>query len=170
MDARDAFVYYDLKTGGESEIREIGSHKLLLKCGTDFFEQGKYDLAEACFANILTNAPDDYRIWKLRAFNWESRVVNDFKKSFYEYTPRGGLTEKKEYMDKYREFCDSAVRYCPGDMADGLAEEFNDRIRNHFDFAYRAYKLDRRRSAAFAAFSAASLFALAAVALRSCVR
>ena len=52
LQARDAFVYYDLKTGGATDIENIGSYSLLLKCGTEFLEQGKHDLAEACFMNI----------------------------------------------------------------------------------------------------------------------
>jgi len=168
IQARDAFVYYELKTGGEAAINEIGSYKILLKCGADFLEDGKYDLADACFANILKNAPDDYQIWKLRAHAWESRIVNEYRKSFYEYRRKGGLVENKEYLETYREYCDNAVRNSPGDTAGDLAEEFNDRIRSHFNIAFKAYKLDKRRSATLAALAAASLFLLAALALNSC--
>ena len=169
MEARDAFVYYDLKTGDEAAINEINSYKLLLKCGAGFLEEGKHALADACFANILKNAPDDYQIWKLRAQAWESRIVNEFRKPFYEYSRKGGLVENKEYLETYREYCGNAVRNSPGEMAGGLAEEFNDRIRSHFDLAYRAYKHDKRRSATLAALAAASLFLLAALALNSCM-
>lgn len=194
LQAQDAFVYYDLKNGDGVDIDKIGSYSLLFKCGREFLEQKKHDLADACFVNMLKSEPDDYQIWKLRALSWESRVVNDYRKAFYEYkrggtqadrgrteTGRGGieksgsdflrggvLTENKEFLDKYREYCNNAVRCCPADMAEELADEFNDRIRSHFDIAYRAYKRDRRNSTAYALLAAGSFFALAAVALKSC--
>ena len=168
LQAQDAFVYYDLKTSGEADINLVGSYKVLLKCGTDFLEQKKHDQAEACFAGILKNAPDDYQVWKLRALTWESRVVNEYNKSFYEFDNKKGLVENKEYLDRYREYCDNAVRHCPSGMADELAEEFNDHIRGHFNIAHRAYKHEKRRSTAFAALAAAAMFGLAALALNAC--
>ncbi|MCL2059115.1 MAG: hypothetical protein FWH01_08690 [Oscillospiraceae bacterium] len=168
MQAQDAFVYYELKTGGKPDIGAIGSYSILLKCGTGFLEQQKHDLADACFANILKNAPDDYQIWKLRALTWESQVVNEYKKSFYEFSRKNGLVENKEYIEKYREYCDNAVRHSPGEISDELAEEFNDHIRGHFNIAYRAYKLEKRRSTTFTALTAASMLALVALALNAC--
>ena len=166
--AQDAFVYYELKTGGKADIGAIDSYSILLKCGAEFLEQKKHDQADACFTNILKNSPDDYRIWKLKALAWESRVVNDYKKSFYEFSRKGGLTENKKYLEKYREFCDNAVRHCPGDISGDLAEEFNDHIRGHFSIAYRAYKNEKRKSAIFTALVTVSMFSLAALALNSC--
>ena len=168
LQAQDAFMYYELKTGGETDIEAAGGYQILMKCGTDFLEQKKHDQADACFANILKNAPDDYQAWKLRALAWESRVVNEYKKSFYEFSRKNGLVESKEYLAKYKEYCDNAVRCCPGDIADELAGEFNDHIRSHFDIAYRAYRREKRKSAAFTALMAASAFCLVALALNAC--
>ena len=166
--AQDAFVYHDLKTGGETDISKVTNYSLLLKCGTGFLEQKKHDLADACFANILKNNPDDYQVWKLRALAWESRVVNEYKKSFYEYSRNGGIKENKRLIGKYREYCEQAVRHCPGEDSGALAEEFNDHIRAHFNIAHRAYKLEKRKSTTYAALAALSLFALAALALGTC--
>ena len=170
MQARDAFTYYDLKTGGEKEINAAGSYNVLMKCGTDFLEQKKHDQADACFAGVLKSTPDDYQAWKLRALAWESRVVNEYNKSFYDYNRKGGLSENKEYLDKYREYCDNAVRCSPGEISDELAGEFNDHIKSHFNIAYRAYKRDKRRSTMFTALTGGVLFGLAALALNACRR
>jgi len=168
LQSQDAFVYYELKKGGEPDVGNIGSYKLLIKCGTEFLEQGKHDLADACFANILKNAPDDYQVWKLRALTLESRVVNEHHASFYEYNKDGGLKENKAYIDKYRELCGNAVRHCPAESAEALAEEFNDRIRAHFNIAYRAYKQERRRTLKFVVLASSALLLLSALALNSC--
>jgi len=168
LQARDAFVYYDLKSGGNVDIDGIGSYSLLLKCGAGFFERGEYDKSDACFENMLKLAPDDYQVWKLRAKTWEAKVVNELKNSFYTYSKKGGLKENKEYLTRYKELCDNAVRHSPSGTADELAEEFNDRIREHFELAHRAYRNDRRKSASFSALAAAALITLIAVALHSC--
>ena len=168
LQAQDAFMYYELKTGGEMDLDATGSYNILLKCGTDFLEQKKHDQADACFANILKNAPEDYQVWKLRALAWESRVVNEYNRSFYTYSSKDGLAENKEYLAKYREYCENAVRYCPGDIADEFADEFNEHIRSHFSIAYRAYKRDKRRSAMFTVLTGGAIFSLAALALNAC--
>ena len=167
MQAQDAFVYYDLKTSNKPDIDAVSSQKILLKCGTEFLEKQKHDLADACFANILKNSPDDYQVWKLRALTWESRIVNEVHKSFYEFNRKSGITENKEYLAKYKEYCDNAVRHCPGEEAGALAEEFNDHIRSHFNIAYRVYKSEKRRSATFAILTLSTLLALAALAFNA---
>ena len=169
LQAEDAFVYYELKTNGSVDaIGKVDSYKLLAKCGAEYLAQQKHDLAEACFSNILKNAPDDYQIWKLRALAWESRVVNEYHKSFYEFSRTGGFVENKDYINKFREYCENAVRYCPTDLAEELAGEFNEHIRGHFNIAHRAYKLEKRRSAIYTALMSVSFLALAALALNSC--
>ena len=168
LDSRDAFVYYDLKTGGEPDMDGIDSFKLLMRCSAGYLEQKKYEQADSCYEKILKLAPDDYRIWKLRALAWESRVINEYHKSFYEFRKENGVVENKEYLAKFRELCGNAVRHCPGDMAGELAEEFNERVRGHFDIAYRAYKLEKRRTTAYTLLAGATLFALAAMALNAC--
>jgi len=168
MQAEDAFVYYELKTGGEADINEIDSYRILLKCGTDFFDRQEYDRADACFANIIKAAPDNYQIWKLRATTWEAKVINQLQKSFYRYDRKIGLIENKEYLDKYKEYCENAVRCSPGELAGELASEFNEHIRGHFNIAYRAYKNDKRRNTAYTILTASALFAVAAIALNAC--
>ena len=168
LPARDAFVYFQLKNGGETDIENVANASLLLKCGVDFLDQKKHDLADACFANVLNQNPDDYQAWKLRAAAWESRVVNEFRESFYEYSRTGGLKENKDYVGKYREFCDNAVRCCPADMAGDLADEFNDHIRGHFNVAHQAYRTEKRKSAMFKVLAVLSMFSLAALAIGSC--
>ena len=168
MQAQDAFVYYDLKTNGKPDINAVDSYKILIKCGTEYLEQKKHDLADACFANILKTSPDDYQVWKLRALTLESRVVNEKNKSFYEFNRNGGLVENKGYLAKYKEYCNNAVRHCPGEEADDLAEEFNDHIRSHFNIAYRAYKAEKRKSRTFAVLALATMLSLATLALNAC--
>ena len=166
LQAEDAFVYYELKTNGSEElINGLESYNLLAKLGTDYLSQKKYGLAEACFANILKNHPDDYQIWKLRALNWESQAVNEFHKPFYEYDKKRGLVENKEYVAKFREYSEKAVQYCPGGMEGELAEELNDHVRGHFNIAHRAYAREKRKVAPRAALTGAALFALAALIL-----
>ena len=168
LQAEDAFVYYELKTGNAAAIDSVTSSSILLKSGRDFLGQGKHDLADACFEGVLKNAPSDYQVWKLRAIAWESRVVNEYHKSFYRYSKEKGVVENKEYIEKYRGFCDNAIHNCPSDIASELAEEFNDRIRAHFDLAYRAYKADKRKSSTYVLLTAATAFVVIAITLRSC--
>ena len=168
LQAQDAFVYFDLKTGGEADISKVTNVGLLMKCGKDFLEQKKHDLADACFSNILKKFPEDYQVWKLSAFSWESRIINEYRELFYEYDKVGGLKEKKAYLSKYRELCGNAVRHCPGELAGGLAEEFNDHIRSHFNIAHKAYIKEKRKANKYALLAALSFVAVAALMLSYC--
>jgi tetratricopeptide (TPR) repeat protein len=169
FDAEDAFVFYELKTKGETDVSRLDGYNMLLRCGMVFLEQKKHDMADACFQKILDKHPDDCQAWKLRALAWESKIVNEFRKTFYTYDyGRRELVENKEYLDKYKEYCQNAVRCSPADMSAGLAEEFNDRIRGHFGLAMKALKKERRRMAAVLSSATLILFVLVTMAFRSC--
>ena len=145
MSAEDAFVYYDLKNSGGAEPDRIEGYDMLYTCGKSFLEQKKHDSADSCFVKMLDIKPDDYTIWRLRAMNWESKVVFELKSLFYRYdTDRKELIENKDYLSTYKEYCDNAVRFSPSELAETLAEEFNDRIREHFSVALKAFNKEKR--------------------------
>ncbi|MDR1439792.1 MAG: hypothetical protein LBJ10_07235 [Clostridiales bacterium] len=169
FDAQDAFVFYELKTKGETDLSKLEGYNMLLRCGMAFLEQKKHDMADSCFAKLLDKHPDDCQAWKLRAMAWESKVVNELRKTFYTYDyGKKELIENKEYLDKYKEFCQNAVKCSPADMSGELAEEFNDRIRGHFSLAHRALKKERRRAALILSSATLLLMVLVTIAFRSC--
>jgi len=168
LNAEDAFVYYELKTGGEPDVGKIDGYKLLMSCAANCLEQKKFKLADDCLEKLLRISPDDYQIWKMRAMTWESRVIDEFKKSFYEYSRKNGFKENREYIDRYREYCDNAVRNSPANVSRALADEFNERIRSHFKIAHKAYKKEKHKSFIYALIVTISAVGLAALALNSC--
>jgi hypothetical protein len=169
MQAEDAFVFYELKTGSVTDVEDVESIKVLRRCAMDSLKGKKYELADSCFAKILKSMPDDYQIWRLRALAVESEVVNGMGKAFYEYNPKkSGLVENGGYLKKYKEYCANAVKHCPRDESEALAEEFNDHIREHFSIAHRIYKRERRRAILYKVFVGAALLILSALALHAC--
>ncbi|MCL2146742.1 MAG: hypothetical protein FWH52_02940 [Synergistaceae bacterium] len=168
LESEDAFVYFDLKHADKFDLDAVNSYELLLACGKSLLADQRYDQADLCFQKAADQKPDSYYIWKLRAFVWESKVVNEHKGSFYSYDRKSKeLVENKEYIDRYKELCQTAVRHCPSDSSDELAEEFNDRIREHFAIAVRAYKEERNRQRYMAIVIALIIFCLIAFGLRS---
>ena len=170
LNAEDAFVLFDLKeANGAADLNKLENYNMLIKSGKMFLQQKKHDLADACFRKILEMSPDDYSVWKLRALMWESKVVNEFNKSFYTYNrEKKQLIENKEYLDVYKEYCDNAVKYCPTDMSEQLAEEYNDRIRDHFDIALKAYKKEKYSTMRIQMIAVLIFLILTAMILQAC--
>jgi len=146
--AEDAFVFYELKArgeGGEAAADAEGRH-VLLRSGVAFLEQGRHDLADSCFEKATLRDPDDWEAWKLRAQCWEARVLAESGKPFYAYDyETKELVEDTAAVERYKELCREALRCCPQEMSGALAEEVNERAREHFRLAYRAFRHERHR-------------------------
>ena len=146
VDAEGAFYFHDLRHADKIDFGDVDGAGLLVASGKSLLEEGRYDDADICFQKAIEQTPDDYYIWKLRAFTLESKVVNGFKQSFYIFNKeKKDVVENGKYLEQYKELCQTAVRYCPSDMTHDLAEEFNDRIREHFHIARRAFDEERKK-------------------------
>ena len=168
-DAEGAFIYYDLKHADSFDADTVNSVSMFVKSGRTLLDQGKYDQADLCFQKAIELTPEDYYLWKLRAFTLESKVVNELRQSFYTYNKKtNGLVEAKEHLDQYKELCHTAVKLSPSDISDELAEEFNDRIREHFNIAMKAYMKARKRYRTIVITAALVLFLIIAIGFKAC--
>ena len=144
--ADDAFMFHDLRHADKIDLDDANNYKVLVSSGKSLLEEGRYDQAERCFQKAVEQMPDDYYIWKLRAFTLESKLVNELRQSFYIYDKeKKELIENGKYLEQYKALCNEAVRYSPSDLCDEMAEEFNDRIREHFNIARKAFENDRKK-------------------------
>jgi len=168
-EAENAFVFYDLRHADQFDIDAVDSCEMLVTCGKALLEQKRYDQADLCFLKASEQEPENYYIWRLRAFILESKVVNELKQSFYLFDKeKKVLVENSEYLNRYKELCKTAVRHCPSDMSGDLAEEFNDRIREHFNLAFIAYDEERKKRRNIIITAALILFCAIAIGLRTC--
>ena len=169
MGAEDAFVYYELKTSGVAELSNLEGYNMLITCGTSLLEQKKHDGADSCFRKILIDEPEDYAVWRLRAMTWESRVVFEFKSQFYLYDDTTKeVVENKDYLSVYKELCNNAVRHSPEELSHTLAEEFNNRIRGHFNIALKAFKKEKQKRRLLQTASVLGAFILILILFRNC--
>jgi tetratricopeptide (TPR) repeat protein len=169
IDAEDAYFYYDLKHADQVDIDSVNSYDMLVAGGKTLLEQRKYDRAELCFQKASEQEPENYFIWKLRAYTLESMVVNQLKQSFYYYDKaKKEVIENKPYIDQYKDFCQTAVRNCPSELSEELAEEFNDRLREHFSIAMTPFNEVRKRHRSIVITAAMVVFCVIALGLRAC--
>ena len=101
--------------------------------------------------------------------NWESKVVFEHKSLFYLYDAnRKEVLENKNYLSIYKEFCGNAVKNAPVEISQTIAEEFNDRIREHFSIAFKAFKKEKRNWTLLQAASILVVFVLIVLLFRNC--